>query len=248
MCRRLTVTAACVQLCCLASLRAEWVLLDSFTGQGPIGSPNWYQATPLENFYMGNGQLLAMGKGMALHQVFPSPGGDSHIRFEAYSGEPGIGTRDGSVQTLSAIVGAKDPSNYYEIRLLSDNLASTDFYRLHFYTVLSGAPTNDLTINLGTQIDALRLDAAFHQSTVNVSVQPFDRATGANIGAALNYSFSSVPAALANDPGAVHVGLAGQGRYVGIDNFEGFIAPEATTFIPATVLCLLLLPSRRRVR
>jgi hypothetical protein len=246
---RLIVTAACALLCWTAHLNADWMLLDDFNGSpGPIGSPTWYQTTPLDNFYVGDGRLLATGKAMALHQTFPAPGGDSRIRFEAYSGEPGVGTRDYAPQSLSAIVGAKNATNYYEIKLLSDNLLSTDFYRLHLSSVLGDVPTNDMTINLDTQIDAVRLDAFFNKTTVSVILQPFDRNTGMDIGTALTYSFSPVTAALADDPGAVHVGLAAQGKYVEVDNFEGFVAPEAATFISVLVLCLPLLRTRRRAR
>lgn len=248
MYRRLTAMAAGALLFWTAGLHADWLMLDDFNGQGPLGNPGWYQTTPLENFYMGNGRLLAAGKAMALHQGFPAAGGSSRIRFEAYSGEPEEGTRDTSPQSLSAIVGAVDTNNYYEIKLLSDNLNSTDFYRLHFYTVLNGGLTNDLTITLGAQVDALRLDASFQPSAVNVSLQPFDRSTGLNVGAPQNYSFGSVPAGLANNPAAVGVGLAAQGGYVAIDNLEGFIIPEATTFISAMVMCLPLLRKRRRAR
>lgn len=242
---QLTATALVVLLWCATHVRAEWVLLDDFSGQGPIGGTSWYQTTPIENFQMGNGRLFALGKAMAVHRHFPEAGGQQHIRFEAYSGLPGVGTRDSSVQTISAILGAKDSSNYYEVRLLADNLLSTDFYRLHLYSVIGGVATNDLTLNFDTQLDAVRLDAYLNGSNVTVSVQPVDRLTGLDIGTPLNRSFASVPDVLGGNPDLSRVGLGAQGRYVEIDDFEGFVAPEATTFMAAVLACLPLLRARR---
>lgn len=243
---RLTLALTVALLCCTAHARSEWMVLDEFSGQGPIGGTNWYQTTPLENFQMGSGRLFAIGKAMAVHQQFPGTIGEQRIRVEAYSGLPGVGTRDTSVQTISAIVGAKNPTTYYEVRLLADNLASTDFYRLHFYSVLGGVATNDLTFEFTTPFDAVRLEAYLDGSTMNVAVQPFNRLDGLNIGSPLSYSFASVPSLIADDLSLSRVGLAAQGRYVELDNFEGFVAPEATMFITTALACLPLLRARRK--
>jgi hypothetical protein len=246
---RLTASAAIALLLCASHLQADWIMLDTFDGQGPIGGDEWYQTTPVANFYMGSGRLLNTGKAMAIHQDFPAPGGPRRVRFEAYSGTPGVGERNTSVQAVSAIVGAKSESDYFEVKLLSDNLVSTDFFRLQFYSVLGGAATNNLTVNFAERLDAVRLDAHFVGNTVNVEIQPFDRAAGTSIGAPLSFSFGSVPAALADDPDARRVGLAAQGQFVEIDDFEGFIIPEATTFMTAAALSgLALLRPRRRKR
>lgn len=248
---RLTASAAIALLLCTANLQAGWIMLDTFDGEGPIGGDTWYQTTPVPSFYMGNGRLLTTGKAMALHQDFPAPEGQCRIRFQAYSGLPDVGQRNASVQSVSAIVGAKSESDYFEVKLLSDNLITTDFYRLQLYTVLGEAVTSSLTFDFDERYDAVRLDAHFGGSTVKVEVQPFDRTSGNDIGAALSFTFDTVPAALANDPDARRVGLAAQGAYVEIDNFEGYIIPEATTFMAAAVLSglALLRPGRqRRVR
>lgn len=245
MCIRLTVSAAMVLLVCTANTQAIWMLLDDFEGQGPIGGDAWSQTTPMENLFMADGRLQAAGKGMALHQTFPGLGEDVRIRFEAYSGRPGA-ELDGSVQTVSAIVGAKDPLNHYEVRLLSDGVLSTSFYRMQFYSVLGGVAANDLTVDFQEPFDAARLEAHMHDGSVFVSVQPLERATGTAIGAPLNYGFHAVPAALADDLSAYRVGLAAHGTHVEIDNFEGFVVPEAATFFAVAFAGLFWIRPRRR--
>jgi hypothetical protein len=225
MCRGLTGWAATITLLCASSLQANWILIDDFNGTGPIGGDSWHQTTPLPNFKMGGGRLFPDGKSMALHQEYPFPDAERRIRFEAYS--PSGATGSGFV---SAIIGAKSPTDYYEVRLLS----FIDFYQLNFYTVLGGSATLDGSFNLANDFavlpDAIRLDTSLDLTTITVAVQPIHRVTGEDQGIPVSYSFSSVPAALAHDPEAKLIGLAAQGN-VEIDNLEGFVIPEATTLL-----------------
>lgn len=228
-----------------ADARAGWILLDDFNGQGPIGGTNWQQTTPLQNFYMLGGRLMAAGKAEAAYLKYSEL--DQLIRFEAYSGETQAGVRDQSVQNVSALLGMQGPNDYYQIQLLADNLLTTDFYRMQFYSVMGGVATNDLTVSFASPLDAVRVEASLAGNEVTVSIQPFDRTSGGDIGDPLSYSFSSVPNGLATGVVSSSVGLGAQGTYVGIDNFEGFVVPESTTLLMAAMIGFVpWLRARRR--
>lgn len=242
---RLATAVVGALLLIAADAQAGWILLDDFNGQGPIGGANWQQTTPLQNFNMQGGRLVTAGKASASYLTYSET--TQQIRFEAYSGQAGVGTRDQSAQNVSALLGLQGASDYYQVQLLADNLLTTDFYRMQFYSVIGGVATNDLTVSFASPLDAVRLEASFAGGTVAVSVQPFDRTSGANIGSPSSYSFSPVPATLVNGAGSARVGLAAQGTYVGIDNLEGFVVPESTTLLMAAMLgCVPWLRSRRR--
>lgn len=233
--------ASMVLLLFAPGLHATWILIDDFNGEGLISEPAWLQTTPMPNFRMEDGRLRTDGKATALHQEYPFPEAERRIRFEAYSSE-----QDASPQTISAIIGASSPQDYYEVRLLAGDWDTVGFYRLRFYTVLGGSATFDLSADFESPLSAVRLDAALDGNSVNVFVQPIDRASGDAVGDPLSFSFSDVPAQLTDDPDGVRIGLAAQGSGVEIDNLEGYVIPEATTLLLAALAYLPLARRRRQ--
>jgi hypothetical protein len=89
------------------------------------------------------------------------------------------------------------------------------------------------------------MEAILSGSGVSVTLQPIDRLTGGSLGSSLTYNFEPIPSFFVTDPNARRVGLAAQGAYVEMDNFQGFVAPEPV----AAMLLLVALPlvrTRRR--
>lgn len=231
-----------VVLWCAPILHANWISIDNFNDEGVLGEPAWLQTLPTLNFHTENGRLRTDGKAMALHQEYPFAEAEHRIRFEAYSSEEEV-----SPQTISAIIGAASPQNYYEVRLLSGDWEQLGFYRMRFYSVLDGVSTLDFTADFDSHLDAVRLDAALDGNTINVLVQPIDRASGVEVGDALSFSFSEVPAPLVDTSEGARIGLAAQGSDVEIDNLEGYVIPEATTLLLAALAYLPLARRRRRM-